>query len=234
MKNLNFSILPIYVIGIFIFCGFITYRAKKNRSITARGALSIYILLLALFIWTLIVIGMGMQGIHVSLIERIPLLWQPFIPILITGIAFLSSQTLRGALRKVASTTPWSWLIFFQGLRISALGGVIKGLKGEITSNFVFWVGIPDFLYGVSAVLLGWLYLKNVVNNRFLFLWNLIGASIILLPVVAFMNYFMNEPGFVFIFQFPMVLAPSIVVPMFILSNLLLAWGIFTVNGKNS
>ena len=219
--------LPIYVIIVFAFCGFITYRAKKNQSITARGAISIYILLLTLFIWTLIVIGMGILGIHVSLMERIPILWQPFIPILITGIAFLVSQTLRKALRKIASTTPWHWFIFLQGLRIGALGGVIKGLKGEITSSFVFWVGIPDFLFGVSAILLGWLLLKKTVNNRFLFFWNLIGAVIILLPIGVLMNYFMSEPGFVFIFQFPMVLAPSIVVPMFVLLNLLLAWDIF-------
>ena len=37
----------------------------------------------------------------------------------------------------------------------------------------------------------------------------------------------MNEPGFVFIFEFPMILAPSIVLPVFISLNLLHAWGIF-------
>jgi len=41
------------------------------------------------------------------------------------------------------------------------------------------------------------------------------------------MNYWMNEPGFVFIFEFPMVMAPGIVVPMLIFFNLLLAWGAF-------
>ncbi len=224
--------LPIYVIIVFAFCGFIAYRAKKNHTIATREVLSVYILLLALFIWTLLVIGMGIQGIHVSLIKRIPLLWQPFIPILISAVAFLVSKTLRKALHRIASTTPWHWFIFFQGLRIAALGGIIKGLKGEITSSFVFWVGIPDLLFGISAIFLGWLLLKKAINNRFLFLWNLIGAAIILLPIVAFMNYFMNEPGFVFIFQFPMVLAPSIVVPMFVLLNLLLAWNIFTVSRK--
>ncbi len=231
---MNFSILPIYVISIFAFCGFITYRAKKNQSITSRGALSIYILLLVLFIWTLIVIAMGILGIHVSLAKQIPLLWQAFVPILITVVAFLVSKTLRSALREVALTTPWHWFVFFQSLRIGALGSVIKGFKGEITSSFVFWVGLPDFLFGVSAILVGWLLLKHAVSIRFLMLWNLIGAAIILLPIGAFMHYFMREPGFIFIFQFPMVLAPSIVVPMFVLLNLLLAWGILSANKKTS
>ena len=39
------------------------------------------------------------------------------------------------------------------------------------------------------------------------------------------MNYWMHEPGFSFIFEFPIVMAPGIVVPMFVLLNFLLAWG---------
>ena len=41
------------------------------------------------------------------------------------------------------------------------------------------------------------------------------------------MNYWMNEAGFIFIFEFPMVLAPSIVVPILLFFNLLLAWRTF-------
>lgn len=218
---MEFSLLPLYVIIVFAFSAFITYRAKN---ITTSEAKSIYFLLFVLFIWTLIVIFMGMQGMHVSLIEKVPLLWQPFIPILIAVLAFLLSQTLQNALYKVIAETPQHWLTFFQALRIGALGGVIKGFQGEITSSFVFWVGIPDFLFGVSALLIGAYQLKHTLNNRLLLTWNLIGAAIILVPLVVLMHHFMNEPGFIFIFQFPMVLAPSIVVPLFVSFNLLTAW----------
>ena len=91
----------------------------------------------------------------------------------------------------------------------------------------MFWVGIPDFLFGLSALIVGWLLLRKAVGTRFLMIWNLIGAAIILLPTFLLMNYFMNEPGFIFIFEFPMVLAPSIVVPIFIFLNFLLAWRSF-------
>jgi hypothetical protein len=70
------------------------------------------------------------------------------------------------------------------------------------------------------------------VGNRFLMIWNLIGPAIILLPIFLFMNYWMNEPGFTFIFEFPMVLAPSIVLPIFLFLNFLLAWGIYDLNYK--
>ena len=87
------------------------------------------------------------------------------------------------------------------------------------------WVGIPDFLFGASAIIVGWLLLRNPGGyRRTLIVWSVAGAAIILVPTFGFMPYWMNEPGFTFIFEFPMVMSPSIIVPIFILLNLLLAW----------
>jgi hypothetical protein len=233
---MTLSVLPLLVICVFAFCIFIARRAKQNQSITTAEARSVYLLLLALFAWTLISIVLGLKGLHASpwLLERIPLLWQANVPVVILVVGLLLSRTLRNGLRGIASGTPWHWLAFFQALRMGALGGVVKGIKGEVTSSFVFWVGIPDFLFGSSALIVGWLLLRKVVFNRFLMIWNLIGAGIILLPTFVFMNYFMSEPGFIFIFEFPMVLAPSIVVPIFIFINLLMAWRLFELSrGRN-
>jgi hypothetical protein len=102
----------------------------------------------------------------------------------------------------------------------------MKALGGEITSSFPLWVGIPDFLFGVSALGLGLLMSRKSISHRFLIRWNLVGAAVILLPLFAMMPYWMNEPGFLFIFEFPMILAPSIVVPLFISLNCLMAWSI--------
>jgi len=206
---------------------FITAKAKKDRSISGAEARSVYFLVLAFAVWTVILIALGIGEIHVVLMDRIPLLWQSGIPVTILFISFILSRNLRRALNGIASSTPQHWLVFFQALRIGALGGVIKGIQGQITSSFVFWVGIPDFLFGVSAILVRWLLLRTAVSQGFLVVWSLIGASIILLPTFLLMNYWMNEPGFVFIFEFPMVLAPGIVVPMMIFFNLLSAWGAF-------
>jgi hypothetical protein len=73
--------------------------------------------------------------------DRIPLLWQACIAVFILVIALILSRNLRSGLLGLASGTPWHWLVFFQALRIGALGGVMKGIKGEITSGFVFWIG---------------------------------------------------------------------------------------------
>ncbi len=224
---MKLSLVPLLVVLILAFAVFITRRAKKKQAISGAEARSVYFLVLVFAVWTAVVIALGMGDIHVALMDQIPLLWQSGIPVTILFINLILSRNLRRALHGIASSTPQHWLVFFQALRIGALGGVIKGLQGQITSSYVFWIGIPDFLFGVSAVLVGWLLLREAVSRGFLVVWGLIGASLILLPTFPLMNYWMNEPGFVFIFEFPMVLAPGIVVPMMIFFNLLLAWGAF-------
>ncbi len=224
---MKFSLVPLLVVLILVFAVFITRRAKKKQAISGAEARSVYFLVLVFAVWTAVVIALGMDGIHVELMDQVPLLWQSGIPVAILFINFLLSKILLRALFFIESSTPPHWLVFFQALRIGALGGVIKGVQGQVTSSFVFWVGIPDFLFGVSAILVGWLLLSEAVSKGFLVVWSLIGASIILLPTFLLMNYWMNEPGFVFIFELPMVLAPGIVVPMMIFFNLLSAWGAF-------
>jgi len=226
------SILPILIIIIFIFCIGITGRAKRNQSISAEEGRSVYALWLALIVWTVISIVLGIKGLHLSLREQIPLLWQACVPVALLTIGLIFSRTLRSGLLGIVANTPSHWLVFVQALRIGAIGGVMKGIKGEITSGFVFWIGIPDFLFGVSALVVGWLLLRNAVSHSFLAIWNLVGALLILLPTFIPMNYWMNEPGFVFIFEFPMVLAPSIVIPILIFLNLLMAWGVYETGTK--
>ena len=136
----------------------------------------------------------------------------------------IASRSVRSGLHGIAQVTPISWLVFVQAVRIGALGGIIKGIRGEITSGFIFWVGIPDFIYGVSALVIGFLLLRGAIGNRTLLAWSLLGPAIILVPMFGMMSYWMNEPGFIFIFEFPMVLAPSIVLPVLLLLNFLLAW----------
>ena len=176
---------------------------------------------------------MGIRGTHIELMQHVPLLWQALVVVTLWSTAFIFSSTLRSGLRSIATSTPGHWLVFVQALRIGALGGIIKGIRGEVTSKFVFWIGIPDFLFGVSALIVGWLLLRKAVGPRFLIAWNLVGFGLIVLPTFIPSSYWMNEPGFSFIFEFPMILAPSVVVAIFVSLNLLHAWGIFVTEKEN-
>lgn len=231
---MKFSILPILMIIVIVFCIVIAHRAERLQVITRKEARHVDGLLGMLFLWGLICTAMGIKGIHTSsvLLERVPFLWQAGVPVVIMAINLLFSRQLRTALRTIAAVTPLHWLVFFQALRIGALGGILKGFQGEITSSYVFWVGIPDLLYGISALVLGGMLLRNAVSRKIMMIWNFIGPVIILLPTFLFMNYFMNEPGFIFIFEFPMVLAPGIVVPISIFINLLTVWKLYDYRPK--
>ena len=139
----------------------------------------------------------------------------------------ITTGIVRNGLRGIATSTPGHWLVLIQALRIGAIGGILKGVRGEVASDFVFWIGIPDFLFGLSALAVGWLLLRKAISPRVLIAWNLVGFSLIFLPTFVPMSYWMNEPGFRFIFEFPMVLSPSIVIPILISLNLLHTWGIW-------
>ncbi|MET0080952.1 MAG: hypothetical protein ABW119_21035, partial [Candidatus Thiodiazotropha lotti] len=92
---------------------------------------------------------------------------------------------------------------------------------------YIFWIGIPDFLFGLSALFIGLLMMNRKIKARLLLVWHLIGFSLIFFPTFVIMSYWMNEPGFVFIFEYPMILAPGMLVPLLISLNLLHAWGLF-------
>ena len=89
---------------------------------------------------------MGIRGTHIELMQQVPLLWQALVVVVLWSTAFIFSSTLRSGLRGIATSTPGHWLVFVQALRIGALGGIIKGIRGEVTSSFVFWIehtGLP-------------------------------------------------------------------------------------------
>ena len=221
------SIVPVYVLLVFFFSIYVTYRARRDDKISTPEARSVYLFITGLFGWTVVATVLGLRNLHAApwLLERVPLLWQACVAVAMFMGMFALSRTFRRALNGLADATPATWLVFFQALRIGALGSVVKTVRGDITSSFPLWVGIPDFLYGVSAIFLGWLLLSSPVGHRTtLIAWAIAGASIILLPLFGLMPYWMSEPGFTFIFEFPMVMSPSIIVPILILFDFLLAW----------
>lgn len=124
---MRLSLVPLLALLTLAFGVFITAKARKDQSINGAEARSVYFLVLLLAVWTVILIALGIGGIHVTLMDRIPLLWQSGIPVTILFINFILSRNLRRALHRIASSTPQHWLVFFQALRIGALGGDNQG-----------------------------------------------------------------------------------------------------------
>ena len=119
----------------------------------------------------------------------------------------------------------------FEGLRILAIGGIIKGYTGEFSLFYAQFIGIPDFLYGVTTLIAAVLIYKGIWKEKSAIIINLIGFIIIVPIGTILMNvglpgamYMIEEsPSLKTIFEFPMALAPTLVVPIFVMVNLLVA-----------
>ncbi len=92
---MRLSVVPLLALLTLAFAVFITAKAKKDRSISGAEARSVYFLVLVLSVWTVILIALGIGGIHVALMGRIPLLWQSGIPVTILFINLILSRNLR-------------------------------------------------------------------------------------------------------------------------------------------
>ena len=230
---MKFSMLPLlYLIQIVAI-----YRVTKNTyglgQISAHQNKQIILILATLTLWGGLSTYLGMSGYYQSedLLSSLPGLWIPTIPVLIVMIPWMASKDLRQGIDKIIDQTPLHLIMGFEGLRILALGGIIKGYRGEFSLFFAKFVGIPDFLYGVTTLIAAVLIYRGVWKERSAIIINLIGFIIIVPFAVILINvglpgplYMIEEsPSLKTIFEFPMVLAPTLVVPIFAMVNLFVA-----------
>ena len=182
-------------------------------------------------IWGAISTWLANNGVYLSdaFLAAYPTFWLPFIPVVLILSVLIISVPARTAVQSLIDTTPLKWLIGIHVLRILAVGTLIKAYKGEFSMSFATWVGIPDMLFGLSALFMLWLATKDRINNFGFMLWNMLGVLVIIpgAPIVAQMGLpgvFFNiteTPTMVTLYEFPMVLAPSLVVPIFVTLNML-------------
>lgn len=156
----------------------------------------------------------------------LPGFWVPMIPITASIGLLLVLPAFRDALLMIATHVPARAFVLVHALRMAAAGGVAKGLTGALPASFTLPVGIPDFLFGVSALMLGLSWPREGLAPRKLIVWNLIGIAVIL-PAPVLMQMGLPGPLYTFdstpdaraLFEFPMALAPTLIVPLFIFTN---------------
>ncbi len=112
-------------------------------------------------------------------------------------------------------------LMRIHGLRILAVGTVYKYIIGELPGHFVLPAGVPDFLFGISALFLPGRIAK--ASKTIIITWNALGI-LIFLSALFFMQLsipgplltFTGEPTTREVISFPMSMVPSFVGPLFI------------------
>jgi len=91
-----------------------------------------------------------------------------------------------------------------------------------------------DILAGITAPVLGFLFLKNIIGNKLLLLWNFVGLLLVFFIFVngiisaelPFQQFGFDQPNRAIVY-FPFILLPAVIVPIVIwthLTDILILW----------
>jgi len=176
----------------------------------------------------------GAYGVYISesLLRLYPGFWLQLITVSACVAPVLLFPRLRNALRLIVDRAPWHWFAYFHAMRIAALGTAFKTTTGEFPLFFELIVGVPDLLFGFSALWIAWKAKRGEIGETGFMVWNLVGAFIIVPAAPIVLQLGLPGPLQVFsalpdaraVFTYPMSIAPMIGVPLFVLTNLWVAW----------
>jgi hypothetical protein len=235
---MQFSTLPILIALIFGFLWFLARRLQRQGLLNSPQRNWLGLLISILLIWGMFVGYQSDRGALTTerFLSMMPGYWLPYIPALIAASLAMLIAPLRNGLRTLVDETPQQWLSGIHIVRILAFGTLIKATMGLFPEKFAWFVGGADLLFGLSAIAVTLLARQGRLSDGFLMLWHLIGALVILVPLVGLMHVFMREPLFAELFVFPMVLAPALVVPTLVMLNLMVVWRLLekTIAGRLS
>ena len=211
---------------------FAVRHAMVAGAVTARAMTVASGLVAALTLWGVASGWLAHEGLYrtPSFLAAWPAVWITMVPVVLV-MAPLAAAPVRDGLRALLDTTPAHWIVALHGLRILAIGGILKGLSGEFALYYALLIGVPDMLYGLSALWVARRAARQRIAPRALALWHLAGATIIVPFGVVLLQMglpgpwriFAGTPDIATIFVFPMALAPTLVVPLFVCVNLLAA-----------
>ncbi|VAW61511.1 hypothetical protein MNBD_GAMMA11-2540 [hydrothermal vent metagenome] len=223
---MHFSSIPFLIAIISGFLGFLILRLRRLGLVNNAEHNGVIALIVVLLLWGGVSGFLADWGIYArkDFLAMAPGYWLPFIPVIITVILMSVFKPLRNGLRKLVDGSPGHWLTGIHMIRILATGSLVKASNGLFPEKFAWYVGIPDLIFGVSAVVITLWARKGRVSDRGLMAWHMLGAMVILVPANGFMHLYMQEALFEELFVFPMVLAPTLVVPTLVMLNLLVVW----------
>ncbi|UWR21214.1 hypothetical protein [Sulfitobacter sp. S190] len=214
--------------------GFLCAMGLTARSFAA--VITALIVGFVLSIWASASAIMAVNGVYESdrFLALLPGLWLPVVPFAL-GFAALTVPMVRKGLLDMCAATPDHWFVAIQALRIAAVGTLIKTVQGDFPLEVELAIGVTDLAFGLSAL---WLFFKarrSRISADALGLWHIVGVLIIIVPgLIAIqtglpgpMRVFSEYPTSEVMLDWPMVLAPSLVVPNFLLLNVLAAFAAY-------
>lgn len=216
--------------------GFIVALAGRLAQSREHRQAAIAVMFLAgwIAVYAVVTSDLGAGGVYVDpdIIRLYPGFWLQLITVAAIVGPVLIFPRVREGLRLIVDRTPLEWFAWFHALRIGALGTAYKAWIGEFPVYFELLVGVPDLLFGLSAVWVALRARRGKIRRQWFMKWNLAGALIIVPSAPILLQLGLPGPLQVFpalpdaraVFTYPMSIAPMIGVPLFVLINLWVAW----------
>ncbi len=180
----------------------------------------------SMLVWMGAVIVWGKRGFFLEWTRYLSNLVGVVIVLTFAFLVFGVVPVAREGLVLAAGNTPDVQLISIHILRLLAIGGIIKYLHGEFPRHFLILGPLPDFIFGISAVVVMALAANDSVGHDFLVIWHLIGFFVffgagisMFFSVPSPLHFFHTEPDASLVFKFPMFFAPNFTVPLFMLAH---------------
>lgn len=225
---MTFSTVPIIFLAIAWFWIRSTHQALRRREITRAEAHAVHAWLGLLAVWGLMSTALALEGVYRSdgFYRTLPGFWVPMIPVAISLVLLLVWPTFRNSLWIVTERTSPRAFLWIQSVRIAAIGGIVKAAHGLLPASFVYPVGGPDFVFGLLSLLLAIFHRKSAFSTRLLIGWNIVGMAV-LIAAPLLMQLGLPGPFYVLdaqpdarvLFEFPIVLAPTLVVTTLFFMN---------------
>ncbi len=132
--------------------GFLLVLVRRYADTAPAGPVHAYWLWIGAY--ALATTALGARGVYIAegLLRWLPGLWLPVVTVAACVVPVLLFDRVRAGLREIADATPWHWFAYFHALRIAALGTAYKTWVGEFPAYFELLVGVPDLLFGISAL----------------------------------------------------------------------------------
>lgn len=230
---MHISLAPILLATELSFLFMLAWHSA-NRAQVQLNMRAVYVFFLWVTVYGIVTSVLGAQGVYISddLLKTLPGFWLQVVTVGAIMTPILSFKRVRNGLRQIFDSTPLHWFAYFHGLRIAALGTAYKTMVGKFPAYFEYVVGIPDFLFGVSAFWIARKAQRGELTRKKILVWNLVGALVIVpsapiliqLGLPGPLQVFTSLPDARAVFTYPMSIAPMMGVPLFVLVNLWVAW----------
>jgi hypothetical protein len=204
-------------------------NARRAEKLSFARARPLYVVIALLALWAPLSAGLALGGAYTdpAVLERLPGLWITMVPVLILMIPWTLSASFRDSINSLIDSVGLHKVMLFEGLRVLAIGGIIKGLRGEFSPEIAFYLGIPDLIFGVLSLWAGALLYKGTLSLKWVLALNAYGFLIIAPGALVLMNLGIpgpwhiihTTPDMLSMFEYPMALAPTVVVPIFVAIN---------------